>query len=792
MEIFLVLLAVVLIIIVLSQIGQISSQVDRLQNEIRSLRQQLAKFIDEKRDEKREATSTAFTVKPKPVEEKKEIGILPFKKPEPAPEVTEVEKIISVTTVSIKKTIAPPVKEEQKIPTTFFERHPDMEKFIGENLVSKIGIAILVLAIGFFVKYAIDKDWIQEIGRVTIGILCGAILMLFAHKFRNTYKAFSSVLAGGGLAVFYFTITLAYQQFHLFSQPLSFAIMVVITAFAVVISLLYDKQELAIIALIGGFAAPFLLRNGADNYVALFTYLIILNAGLLVIAYHKAWRILNVLCFIFTAFIFGMWLMRGGDVIFEKEWINGFLFATVFYLMFFVINIAHNIKEKKKFLAIDFGILLANTCLYFAAGIWCLDRLNASESQGLYSASMGVFNLIASYFLFRKQRTDVNIIYLLIGITLSFISITAPLQLHGHYITLFWATEAVLLFWLFTKSGIRIIKYSSLLVWSAMLVSLVIDLGVVYLFNNEPMTIIANRGFMTVLFAAIASYLMFLLYRNENNKNKPDELNSGFVQKTFRNAAFLLLFITGALEIFYQFNSYYPDADFYMLYLLLYTVAYLTILSFLIGKQQLQKDGLLSAGLLLFVCLILYVLAIGPTFRTQYNMLTSHLNGVHFIAHWLTVPIIGMAIYRLARLIQKSRAETKANYEILIWGLCAVVVTYLSVEVNLLVNTIFYSWYNPLEELKITYIKTGLPIVWGLCSFGFMWLGMHHKFRALRIISLSLFSITLFKLFIFDIRNIPAGGKIAAFFCLGVLLLVVSFMYQRLKKIIIEDEEKVD
>jgi len=74
-----------------------------------------------------------------------------------------------------------------------------------------------------------------------------------------------------------------------------------------------------------------------------------------------------------------------------------------------------------------------------------------------------------------------------------------------------------------------------------------------------------------------------------------------------------------------------------------------------------------------------------------------------------------------------------------------------------------------------------------------MWLGMRHKLRPLRIVSLTLFSITLVKLFTYDIRNIPVGGKIAAFFCLGVLLLVVSFMYQRLKRIIIEDgQQKVE
>ena len=78
----------------------------------------------------------------------------------------------------------------------------------------------------------------------------------------------------------------------------------------------------------------------------------------------------------------------------------------------------------------------------------------------------------------------------------------------------------------------------------------------------------------------------------------------------------------------------------------------------------------------------------------------------------------------------------------------------------------------------------------GIVLVQFMWLGMKYKFKPLRIISLMLFLITLLKLFIFDISNIPVAGKIAAFFCLGVLLLIVSFMYQRLKNIIIQDEGK--
>ena len=181
----------------------------------------------------------------------------------PAPEETVHEPIVErhreIITDYRQRTpkpfaeMPPPSRAPREPQPSFFERYPDLEKFIGENLVNKIGIAILVLAIGFFVKYAIDNDWIGPVGRVGIGILCGGILVAFAHRMRNSYQAFSSVLVGGGMAIFYFTITLAYQEFHLFSQLVSLVIMIIITLFAIVLALLYNKQELAVIAMVGRF-----------------------------------------------------------------------------------------------------------------------------------------------------------------------------------------------------------------------------------------------------------------------------------------------------------------------------------------------------------------------------------------------------------------------------------------------------------------------------------------------------------------------------------------------------------
>jgi len=68
-----------------------------------------------------------------------------------------------------------------------------------------------------------------------------------------------------------------------------------------------------------------------------------------------------------------------------------------------------------------------------------------------------------------------------------------------------------------------------------------------------------------------------------------------------------------------------------------------------------------------------------------------------------------------------------------------------------------------------------------------MWYGMRTRQRTVRIIALSLFGVTLAKLFIYDISGISEGGKVAAFICLGILLLVVSFMYNKLKVLLKDD-----
>lgn len=791
MDALYVVLFIVVIILLISNQQNLKIKISELDHRISDLQAMIRKL----------AETHPPTGPPKPtIIPDEEPAIQPEKVPEPPPYIeTPVETIKEIVIEEHREVITNPLEQLRKseIKTTyteksrafqpprsqepqksFFEQHPDLEKFIGENLVNKIGIAILVLAIGFFVKYAIDNNWVGPAGRVGIGILCGGILIGIAHRLRNSYKAFSSVLVGGGLAVFYFTITLAYHQFHLFSQTTSFIILIVITIFAVVLSLLYDKQELAVIALVGGFSSPFIVSNGTANYNALFIYLVILNAGLLIIAYNKSWRILNICSFALTVLVLIgiIYTLPAG------AYFISFIYISVLYMLFFIINIAYNIRENKKFIASDFTILLTNAALYFSAGLYLLTMMHAEQYRGLFSASIGGINLLFSFVLFRTKRAEINILYLLIGITLTFISLTAPIQLHGHFITLFWSAECVLLYWLSQKSGIKLIQRASLLVWSAMFVSLVMDWLKLYSSADLTFAVITNKAFITTVFSAICSWLLYILA----GKTKDEHVIVS--ADVYMYVAIATLFASGALEINHQFLNRYPGTSLNSLYLMLYLPAFMYFFSLIAGKVAAVKLNWQIIALKLAFTVLIYLGVMPLFFDLQYTMLVAHkLATSHFAAHWIGAVIILLIFYRL---IAICRANMQNYIKPISWFLSAAIVLFLSLEVSLLTNLIFYSPATTIGHIETVYVKTGLPVLWGVSSFALMWLGMRYKTRVLRIISLTLFSITLIKLFVFDIENIPAAGKIAAFFCLGVLLLIISFMYQKVKKIVADDEEK--
>ncbi|MDO9039637.1 MAG: DUF2339 domain-containing protein, partial [Lutibacter sp.] len=105
----------------------------------------------------------------------------------------------------------------------------NLEKFIGENLLNKIGIAITVIGVGIGAKYSIEHDLISPLTRVILGYLVGLALLGFGLKLKEKYENFSAVLVSGAMAIFYFMTFAAYSFYELFPQTIAVMFMVIVT-----------------------------------------------------------------------------------------------------------------------------------------------------------------------------------------------------------------------------------------------------------------------------------------------------------------------------------------------------------------------------------------------------------------------------------------------------------------------------------------------------------------------------------------------------------------------------------
>ena len=83
--------------------------------------------------------------------------------------------------------------------------------------------------------------------------------------------------------------------------------------------------------------------------------------------------------------------------------------------------------------------------------------------------------------------------------------------------------------------------------------------------------------------------------------------------------------------------------------------------------------------------------------------------------------------------------------------------------------------------------KLGLSILWGSFSLGLVFYGILKSNQLLRVASLFLFGVTLVKLFFYDITHLSTISKTVVFMVLGILLLTISFIYNKYRDQIISD-----
>ena len=650
--------------------------------------------------------------------------------------------------------VTPSVRKQKKV---------NYEKFIGENLFGKIGILVFVIGVGFFVKYAIDKDWINETLRTVLGFLTGSALLVVAERLQKKYRTFSSLLAGGAFAVFYLTVAIAFHFYHLFPQTVAFIILIVITLFMSILSVLYDRRELAIISLVGGFLAPFIVSSGDGNYMVLFTYISILNLGMFGLSIYKKWGELPVIAFVFTYLVMGLFLLTGYSTGTAIISVHLFAFATLFYFIFLLPILILRIEAIKK----NRGLLLViitNNFIYLLLGILFLRNMElAFKSEGLLSLFIAIINLVLVIWLRMSKKDYKFLIYAMLGLVLTFVSITIPIQLDGNYITLFWAAEMVLLLWLYVKSKIWIYERATLVLMGLTLISYLMDVSAVILSSSSSDTVFLNSSFATSLFVGLAAGAFALMM--------------GHYRSLFSESRCLryvpwnpVMLLTSAAILYYtfmaEFSLHLAGATRSGM-MLVFTSAAILILSYAFKKRFPIEQCTIPYLAGLGINVLIYAINI---WGDQW----AHMSLSPVLLRWLAAAFIIVNLYYVAR-----------QYYTII-GLKTHFTVYLNVLALLLWLTMVRSflWQAGVEDFD-----AGFSVSLSIAGFVQMALGMRLHQKVLRIISLSTFGIVLLKLILKDLWAMPTIGKIIVFIILGLILLVLSFLYQKLKGVLFKNDE---
>ena len=678
-----------------------------------------------------------------------------------------------------------------------------LEKFIGENIISKIGIVILIIGVAIGTKYSIEHDLISPLARVILGYLVGLGLLGLGMKLKKAYKNFSAVLVSGSITILYFMTYAAYSFYQLFPQIMAFAMMVVFTVFAVITALNYKNQIIAQLGLVGAYAVPFLLSENSENMSVLFCYMTIINIGILAIAIKKYWKPLYFSSFSITWLIFISWFVSDFNV--EEHFGIALIFSFVFFAIFYTTFIAFKLLKSEKFGLVDILLLLANSFIFYGVGYSILNSHEfANQFLGVFTLCNGLVHFIVSLIIYKQKLADKNLFHLVSGLVLVFITMAIPVQLDGNWVTLLWVGEAALLFWIGRTKANPVYEYISY----PLMILAIFSIGHDWLegydypyFENTSkiITPLFNIHFLTSLLFVGSFGFIYWLYKNKQYVNPLKEhwlktmsfmIPAVIIVSLY--AAFRLelenywhnLFNASQLKLDpYNFIYNYDLLQFKIIWVLNYSLLFVSILT-LINVYRLKNSslGLINLSLnavtiIVFLTQGLYVLS---ELRESYLLqsLSAHyeIGAFHIWIRYISFAFLAITFFASSKCIRQPFMNVDLR---MIFDL-VVQVSIIWVASSELIHLMDLSGYSE------TY-KLGLSIFWGVYSLLLISYGIWKNKKHLRIGAIALFSATLIKLFFYDISHLNTISKAIVFLSLGILLLIISFLYNKFKHKITDD-----
>lgn len=674
------------------------------------------------------------------------------------------------------------------------------EKFIGENLINKIGIAVLIIGVGIGVKYAIDNDLISPLVRIILGYLVGVTLIFFAVRLFKKMTNFSAVLFSGAMAINYFITFAAQSYYNLLPQIVAISILLIITIATVGLAIFYNKQVIAHIGLVGAYIIPYILKEPFSDAITFFTYMAIINLGILVISTLKKWKPLNFVSLIATWSIFETWVIQNYQ---NNDLGVSLTFLAVFFIIFHLVFLSYKLILKEDFAIDDVIFLLINAAVLFFTGYNVINIHEfAGVFLGLFVSLNAVIFLATSIVIDRVKPGDQKLFHWNMGLSITLFNIAIPVQFQNIETAILWAFEAVIIY---GYGRIRQNNFFTNVSYVVLLVLFFISIGnwasVHYNFYSfevdHLITPVFNFQFLSSSITLGAFLFIFLGNRNSKLRETGKSNVPEVVKIILPLALLMVIYFNFYNEISVFWNNRQVAATFTLnndgfwtntsqilntdishfkkIWLLNYSMFIAALFS---AANHYWVKNLNFAALTLVLQMILVLISLTAFMFWAGQLNESYLRqtedtgnlttSFHLVIRFIGYLFLSFMLYSTYRfLLPDFKAKFFGIFYEIIICLCIVRIT--SGE---LINWMMFTDSDNIY-------KHSLSILWGAASLLFVGYGIWKRKKHLRITGIVLSGATLIKLFFYDLTNLETIPKTMVFILTGVLLLILSYLYNK-------------
>lgn len=750
------LLVVLVFLVSVIVLASLSSRINRLEQELRRLAQRLplAEPIPA-------AASAPAVMKPPPA-----VPLIP------APPKAALSPVATV-----HLTLPPPLPSRSK---------EEWEALIGGKLLNRIGALALIIGMGFFLKYAVDRNWINETVRVAIGMLIGGGLLIVAARTNaKGLQIFAQGLVGAGISILYLSVYASFNYYHLVPQLAAFALMTGVTALAFAHAFRYDSLAVALLAWLGGFLTPFLLSTGEANELGLFTYIALLDVGILLISLRKtSWIVLEPLALCATWLVYLLWYSTSYT---SQAFALTLYFIVVFWLLFHALATGRALSAGQSHLVLR-GISTAANALFASVALYRIlePEFHAWTAGG--ELVLAALYAAAALLTVRKRGHDLWVTFS--GVTAGILLIDATaIQYAGLTTASFWAAEALGFAWLGARWRRPYLSWLAFILFAGAGLKLLSVAGAIIPLSGESVPLLLNRRALAYAVLAATAWRaggLFAHLKGEASRTLPAVLSYGA-------AAMLVLMVSVEISAYFtdmirrgMGDADALDFDRWMALSAAWSAmgAGLVWIGTGRGSRSLYVSGFIA--LLMGICAAaLRGIAFDPV--TEFTL----------IANWRFAALAWTAAcgFIVVRLLDGPgvsipwQSDIFSTLRMILVILLLVLVTgetrdLFERQIALTGQTggdLVAEDLGRWENLK----QLSLSGAWLVFSIVLMGVGIWRRSRGLRVGSIVLFGVTILKIFIYDLSFLDTLYRIFSFIGLGVILLAVSYAYQRLKGIIL-------